>query len=213
MIARAAESNYSCFLPDKSLDTTTAVIPELIRVVRAPSLLPSPRLIVACADLPSPFARIPSQAHHFGNPFGNTKFLVANHAPSPFGIAVLRKDAVKAIRARGSQARDYAALARAYDADAPAGGEEDEEEAAMNVGAEKTTDEVLKNVRAGIERRKREREQGVWACGGEGEKRAHAGEAVPGEGADAPARGVSEGAAKEGGEKEEGKAALAAIEP
>lgn len=34
MIARAAESNASCFLPDKPLDTTTAVIPQLVRYVR-----------------------------------------------------------------------------------------------------------------------------------------------------------------------------------
>jgi hypothetical protein len=203
MIARAAESNASCFLPDKPLDTTTAVIPQLLRYVRAPSsrLLMRLRRSDPCCHVPSPAP----QAAHFDNPFGNTKFLLNNYAASPYGTAVLSKAETKTIRSAAAQCKDYGALGRAFEfvrsADGglvpasagPATVEVSEEEQAMNAppslaaGGEgglhpacsQPTDEVLGPVKEGIARRRREREQGVWALGGEEDRKAHEGEPVP----------------------------------
>lgn len=121
------------------------------------------------------------QAKHFDNPFGNTKFLINNYTASSFGISPLTKAQVKEVRTRGAQAKDYDGLLRAFTSPGGAAVEEEEEVAGNDVGGvESTTDEVLKDVKAGMERRKKERTRGVWALGGEEEKKEHPGEVVPG---------------------------------
>ncbi|CED83822.1 trna-dihydrouridine synthase 2 [Phaffia rhodozyma] len=138
MIARAAESNPSCFLPDRPLDTSTVVVPELVRI-----------------------------AYHFENPWGNTKFLLGQFSPSPSPLSVLSKTESKALRERGTRCKTIEDLAEVYGVSLKR--VEDEEDLA-NEGDGGLGAIVLAKVRQGLERRRKERSDGVLPLGGETEK-------------------------------------------
>ncbi|KAL7416592.1 hypothetical protein BDY24DRAFT_336828 [Mrakia frigida] len=140
MIARAAERNPSCFLPDKALDTTTVVIPRLLRLT-----------------------------NHFSNPFSNTKFLLTQLHPTP-NLSPYSKAESKPLHASIVPSTSFFSWCQTFNVDLGGATEEQAGKDGYVIPGE-TTEEVLRPMLEGIERRKQAREAGGWALGGEREKR------------------------------------------
>jgi hypothetical protein len=87
MIARAAERNPSCFLPTKALDTTTVVIPRLIRI-----------------------------CNHLSNPFSSTKFLLTQFHATP-SLSPLTKAESKVLHNKISSAPDFWTWGQVFNVD------------------------------------------------------------------------------------------------
>ena len=87
MIARAAERNPSCFLPTSALDTTTIVIPRLIRL-----------------------------ANYLSNPFSSTKFLLSQLHPTP-SLSPLTKAQSRIIHDQIGPAKSFYAWGKTFGVD------------------------------------------------------------------------------------------------
>lgn len=164
MIARAAERNPSCFLPDKALDTTTVVIPRLLRLVRPsspPVLFPFPSLFLTLL--------FPLQTNHFSNPFSNTKFLLTQLHPTP-NLSPYSKAESKPLHASIVPSTSFFSWCQTFNVDLGGATEEQAGKDGYVIPGE-TTEDVLRPMLEGIERRRQAREAGGWALGGEREKR------------------------------------------
>lgn len=91
MIARGAESNPSCFLPLAPVDTTTVILPQLVRL-----------------------------SAHFALPLGNTKFLFNAFSPSPHPVpSPLSRSAANQLKQRVVAHKTIEGMARELGVEIP----------------------------------------------------------------------------------------------